>query len=104
MYLQVSKLMSDNLDAQLEATSYFRKLLSIEKRPPIEDVVRQPNVVRRLVEFLGYDHNQRLQFEAAWALTNVRFTTRTSQLVPSMPPHVVQYIPQRTLHSAGCLV
>jgi importin subunit alpha-6/7 len=63
--------MSDNLDAQLEATSYFRKLLSIEKRPPIENVVKQPNVVRRLVEFLGYDHNQRLQFEAAWALTNV---------------------------------
>lgn len=70
--IQVAKLMSDNLDAQLEATSYFRKLLSIEKRPPIEDVVKQPNVVRRLVEFLGYDHNQRLQFEAAWALTNVR--------------------------------
>ena len=80
--------MSDNLEAQLEATSYFRKLLSIEKRPPIEDVVRQPSVVRRLVEFLGYDQNQRLQFEAAWALTNVRFsTTPSALLVPIIRVH-----------------
>jgi importin subunit alpha-6/7 len=73
--MQVQKLMSDSPDLQLEATAYFRKLLSIEKRPQIEDVVRQPGVVRRLVEFLGYDHNQKLQFEAAWALTNVRTTS-----------------------------
>jgi importin subunit alpha-6/7 len=71
IHVQVANLMSDSMEAQLDATSYFRKLLSIEKRPPIEEVVRQPNVVRRLVEFLGYDHNQKLQFEAAWALTNV---------------------------------
>ena len=70
--VQVQKLMTENRDYQLEATCYFRKLLSIEKQPPIEEVVRQPRVVERLVEFLGYDQKQKLQFEAAWALTNVR--------------------------------
>jgi importin subunit alpha-6/7 len=71
--------MSENGEYQLEATCYFRKLLSIEKLPPIEEVVRQPRVVERLVEFLGYDHKQKLQFEAAWALTNVR---------PNTSPHM----------------
>jgi importin subunit alpha-6/7 len=69
--LQVEKLMSGIPEHQVEATTYFRKLLSIEKKPPIEDVVQQSGVVHRLVQFLGCDTHQKLQFEAAWALTNV---------------------------------
>lgn len=67
--------MSPDPALNLESTTYFRKLLSIEKRPPIEEVVSCPGVVQRLVHFLGADQNEKLQFEAAWALTNVRPAT-----------------------------
>ncbi|CAN8295880.1 unnamed protein product [Cochlearia groenlandica] len=66
----VAGVMSTDPNLQLEATSAIRKLLSIERNPPINEVV-QSGVVPQIVRFLSRDDFSQLQFEAAWALTNI---------------------------------
>ncbi|KAK2645001.1 hypothetical protein Ddye_020196 [Dipteronia dyeriana] len=66
----ISGVWSNENNLQLEATTQFRKMLSIERSPPIEEVI-QSGVVPRFVEFLMREDLPQLQFEAAWALTNI---------------------------------
>jgi len=65
-----SYLHSKNSKLQLEAAAELRKLVSIERNPPLQQVI-DCGVVPRLLQLLDRQENMDLQFEAAWALTNL---------------------------------
>ena len=60
---------------QMQGTLMIRKLLSIEENPPITEIV-DTGIVPVLIEHLKRDDFPQLQFEAAWAVTNVASGTQ----------------------------
>ncbi|MGH0126522.1 UNVERIFIED_CONTAM: hypothetical protein FKN15_028893, partial [Acipenser sinensis] len=61
---------NDNPVIQLSAVQAARKLLSSDRNPPIDDLIKS-GILPILVKCLERDDNPSLQFEAAWALTNI---------------------------------
>lgn len=53
-----------------EAAQFFRRVLSVDQDPPIDDCVRA-HAVMRLVRLLDDPRFPSIQFDAAWALTNI---------------------------------
>eukprot|EP01090_Pellita_catalonica_P022076 TRINITY_DN8449_c0_g1_i2.p1 TRINITY_DN8449_c0_g1~~TRINITY_DN8449_c0_g1_i2.p1 ORF type:complete len:502 (-),score=79.41 TRINITY_DN8449_c0_g1_i2:18-1469(-) len=62
--------MLGSAEHQLKATAKFRKMLSIETDPPIKQVIAA-GVVPIFIRFLERADVPQLQFESAWALTNI---------------------------------
>lgn len=60
----------EDLGIKLTAVQAARKLLSRDRNPPIDHLI-ESGILPILVDCLKYDDNGALQFEAAWALTNI---------------------------------
>jgi hypothetical protein len=81
---------------KLQAVQAARKLLSSDKNPPIDQII-DANMLPVLVNCLNYDEQPSLQFEAAWALTNIASGTTAqtqSVVLAGAVPHFL-----RLLHS-----
>merc|ERR1719382_38426 len=66
----IQMLMTQDPQAVFDATQQFRKMLSIEQNPPIQEVI-SAGIVSRFVLLLKEVSRPNLQFEAAWVLTNI---------------------------------
>lgn len=71
LHLMAEVLRNGSQDEKTNTVEQIRKLLSIEKTPPIQSVINA-GMVEILMEIMSNkQNNMRLRFEAAWALTNV---------------------------------
>ena len=74
------------------AVKGFRRVLSIEPNPPVREVLAA-DVMPLFISFLGRHDNQELQFESAWALTNIASTDQTRKVVEAgAVPHMAQLL------------
>jgi len=70
LHALVEMVKTNDLQVVIEATTAIRKLLSQDENPPIQEII-DTGVTIWLVEFLKQNESPKLQFEAAWALTNI---------------------------------
>lgn len=66
----INGIQSKNCAQQVASTQAARKMLSRERNPPIDAIIHA-GMVTPLVSFLERADSPALQFEAAWALTNI---------------------------------
>lgn len=64
----------------LESIRGFRRMLSVEKDPPCKDVI-ECGALPHFVRLLQQEENVDIQFESAWALTNIASSEYTSAVV-----------------------
>ncbi len=103
----VEALKSSDVQVQLTHLRGFRRLLSAEVNPPVQACI-DCGAIPLFVQALQRVDCQDLQFEAAWALTNIASTDRTEVVVDcGAIPYLVQLLdsisPDVREQSAWCL-
>lgn len=103
----VEALKSSDVQEQLTNLRGFRRMLSAEVNPPVQACI-DCGAIPLFVDALQRLDSQDLQFEAAWALTNIASTDRTEVIVDcGAIPHLVQLLdsvnPDVREQSAWCL-
>jgi importin subunit alpha-1 len=80
---------TSTVDQVVEAVRGFRRMLSVERNPPVEEVINS-GVLPYLVNFLSKLDSWVLIFESAWALTNIASTNMTGTVVEigAVPPMI----------------
>eukprot|EP00903_Cladosiphon_okamuranus_P019512 g17943.t1 len=94
-------------EGRLEAARGLRKLLSLESDPPVTEVI-EAGAMPLLVLCLDEHSNTDLQFEAAWALTNIASTCKTKTVVdhgavPALVRNLRHHNPDLREQCAWCL-
>lgn len=65
---------------RLESVRGVRRMLSVEENPPAKQLI-ELGILPIMIGFLTFDTEPMLQFEAAWALTNIASTEYTARVV-----------------------
>ncbi|XP_037082146.1 importin subunit alpha-5-like [Pollicipes pollicipes] len=98
----VAGILGSDKSAQLTAVQAARKILSRERNPPIDTMI-QAGIVPHCVRFLTHADNPQLQFEAAWALTNIASgTSEQTKFVANQGsvPHLIALLSSEHQHVA----
>mmetsp|Transcript_60707 Transcript_60707/g.180001 ORF Transcript_60707/g.180001 Transcript_60707/m.180001 type:complete len:553 (-) Transcript_60707:202-1860(-) len=73
-------LSSPDDDTVLKSMEGFRRMLTVDESPPVEEVISS-GALPHFVRLLSRHDKPRIQFEAAWALTNIASTDHTQSVV-----------------------
>ena len=98
---------SVDIAEQVAGIRGFRRLLSCEKSPPVQECVSS-GAIPYFVSFLQREDCTDLQFEAAWALTNIASTNYTKLIVecgsvPHLTKLLTSAVPDIREQAAWCL-
>ena len=79
-----SQLQTFDFEKKLSTLIKIRKLLSIEKNPPIQDILNS-NILPLLIQYLDEEKDIQIKFEIAWIVTNIASGTseQTYELIKS---------------------